>query len=801
MVKTMEFALEAGQSVLIENMENSIDAVIQPVYSRAIIKKGKTRYIRLGDKEFTLHNNFKLLMHTKLSNPHYPPEIQAECTLINFTVTEAGLEDQLLALVVKKERPDLAQQKEELIKQGNEFKIKLKQLEDDLLFRLANAQGDILENIELIENLEYSKKISTEIKEKVEIAKVTEVMINEASEAYRPAGSRGALVFFMMIELYKVHSFYKFSLDSFVIVVNRAIDIVAERMNPKKVAKEPGEEGGEAPEEEENKEEEQMTPRSLAKRVDALIDSITLQGFNYTRRGLLERHKLLVATMLCLRIMIRKKKIDEVEVGALIKKEVAIDVPNQSESLKFLPESIWPAIKGLESIKVFANLISSMESEALQWRKWYAEEKAEIAELPRQYKDISLFHRLLILRAMRPDRLSGALQQFVGENLGEEFVEQTPFDVFQLYNEMTAITPAFFVLFPGVDPTPDVERVGKSNGISIVDNTLINISMGQGQEDIAIKALHDCAKKGNWIMVQNVHLMQTWLKVFERNLEIIQEDIHPKFRCFISSEPPPLPEMETIPESILQNSVKVANEAPTDLKANIRRAFNMFDESHFERAISHKLPEFKAILFGLCMFHSLILGRKKFGCQGWSRNYNFNDGDLRICGDVIHNYLTKYEKVPYEDLRYIFGEIMYGGHITDGWDRRTNNTYLKVLIRPEILNGMQLTCAPGFKSPDPMKFDREAYRKYIEEKLPQEAPQMFGLHPNAEINYLTTFGESLFDYILQVQGGGSGSGGKKKEDVVKELIKKFSEQLPSNFSMLEINMRAKEKSPYVVVCI
>jgi dynein heavy chain len=102
---------------------------------------------------------------------------------------------------------------------------------------------------------------------------------------------------------------------------------------------------------------------------------------------------------------------------------------------------------------------------------------------------------------MRPDRLSGALQQFVGENLGEEFVEQTPFDVFQLYNEMTAITPAFFVLFPGVDPTPDVERVGKSNGISIVDNTLINISMGQGQEDIAIKALHDCAKKGNWIMV------------------------------------------------------------------------------------------------------------------------------------------------------------------------------------------------------------------------------------------------------------------------------------------------------------
>jgi dynein heavy chain len=96
-------------------MENTIDAVIQPVYSRAVIKKGRSKIIKMGDKELNLNDKFNLFMHTKLSNPHYPPEIQAECALINFTVTEAGLEDQLLSLVVKKERPDLAAQKEELI--------------------------------------------------------------------------------------------------------------------------------------------------------------------------------------------------------------------------------------------------------------------------------------------------------------------------------------------------------------------------------------------------------------------------------------------------------------------------------------------------------------------------------------------------------------------------------------------------------------------------------------------------------------------------------------------------------------
>lgn len=223
-------------------------------------------------------------------------------------------------------------------------------------------------------------------------------------------------------------------------------------------------------------------------------------------------------------------------------------------------------------------------------------------------------------------------------------------------------------------------------------------------------------------MFQNVHLMQTWMKTFERNFEIaVEAGAHDNFRCFVSSEPPGLPMQEIIPESILQNSLKVANEAAQDLKSNIRKAFSKFDESNFERAKTHKENEYKALLYGLCMFHSLILGRRKFGSQGWSRKYTFNDGDLRICGDILHNYLANYESVPYADLQYLFGEVMYGGHITDNWDRRTNNTYLLVLIRPEIMQKMNLTLAPGFRAPDPAKFNRKDYEQYVDQ-LPPEAP-------------------------------------------------------------------------------
>jgi len=148
-----------------------------------------------------------------------------------------------------------------------------------------------------------------------------------------------------------------------------------------------------------------------------------------------------------------------------------------------------------------------MEQDYLAWRRWYGDEKAESCEMPKAFRDISLFHRLLLLRAMRPDRLSGALTEYVTTSLGIDYIEAPAFDVFQMHKETNKITPVFFVLFPGVDPTPDVERVGAANGKSDSEGTFINISMGQGQEKIALNALNDAGKTGKWIMFQNVHLM------------------------------------------------------------------------------------------------------------------------------------------------------------------------------------------------------------------------------------------------------------------------------------------------------
>lgn len=154
----------AGKTVLIENIEESLDPTLDALLGRNL-KRGKL--VKLGDKEVEFNTNFRLILQTKLANPHYKPEMQAQTTLINFTVTRDGLEDQLLAEVVRAERPDLEELKAQLTKQQNDFKIMLKTLEDDLLSRLSSAGENILGDTALVENLEITKRTATEIEEKV----------------------------------------------------------------------------------------------------------------------------------------------------------------------------------------------------------------------------------------------------------------------------------------------------------------------------------------------------------------------------------------------------------------------------------------------------------------------------------------------------------------------------------------------------------------------------------------------------------------------------------------------------------
>ncbi|KAM6297472.1 dynein axonemal heavy chain 17 [Aegotheles albertisi] len=760
---TVERAVSEGQTLLIEDVGETLEPVLDHLLGRNTTKKG--RYIRIGDKEVEYHPRFRLILHTKYFNPHYKPEVQAQCTLINFLVTREGLEDQLLAAVVAKERPDLETLKANLTKSQNEFKIKLKELEDNLLARLSAAAGEFLNDTALVENLETTKRTAIEIEEKVKEAKVTEVEINVARENYRPAAERASLLYFILSDLNKINPIYQFSLKAFNGVFEKAIQ-------------------GTAPEDD------------IKQRVMNLTDEITYSVYTYTARGLFERDKLIFLAQVAFQVLALKKEVNPTELDFLLRFPAKAGV---TSPVDFLQSQGWGSIKVLSEMEEFRNLDSDIEGSAKRWKKFVESEVPEKEVFPKEWKNKSALQKLCMLRCMRPDRMTYAIRNFVEEKMGSKYVEGKSIDLSKVYEESSPSTPLFFILSPGVDPLKDVEALGRKLNFTIDNGRIHNVSLGQGQEAVAEQALELAATQGHWVILQNIHLVARWLGTLEKMLEQHSVGSHDDYRVFMSAEPAPSPESHIIPQGLLENAIKITNEPPTGMHANLHKALDLFTQDTLE--MCSKEIEFKCILFALCYFHAVVAERRKFGTQGWNRPYPFNNGDLTISVNVLYNYLEANPKVPWDDLRYLFGEIMYGGHITDDWDRRLCRTYLGEYIHEEMLEG-EVYLAPGFLIPPSL--DYKGYHEYINENLPPESPYLYGLHPNAEIGFLTVTSDRLFRTVLEMQpkesdaGGGSGV---SREEQVKAVLDEIIERLPEPFNMVEMMAKAEEKTPYVVVAL
>ena len=215
----VENCISQGKVLLVENVCEELDSFLESLLSRQFIRKGKS--IKLADREVDYDPGFRLIVHTKLANPHFRPELQAQATILNFTVTRDGLEEQLLAEVVRAEMPDLEKARAELVKQENDFKIALKGLEDDLLWRLSNAQGSFLSDTCLIESLEQTKSTANDIMQRAQEATKTAIAVNEVRELYRPAAARASLLFFTIGDLRQLNPIYQFSLKAFIGVFQR----------------------------------------------------------------------------------------------------------------------------------------------------------------------------------------------------------------------------------------------------------------------------------------------------------------------------------------------------------------------------------------------------------------------------------------------------------------------------------------------------------------------------------------------------------------------------------------------------
>lgn len=222
----LEFCMENGKPLVVEGVTKDVDPAFDPVLEKNIITRGRSQYIMLGEKQVQLDPAFRMYLITKLGNPKFSPELCAKTTIVDFSVTQKGLEEQLLSRVIQHEQRSLEEQKSKLIEEVNSSTILLQALDKQLLERLSASSGNLLDDVQLIGVLADTKTKAQEVKEKIEASSATEQIINKRREHYRPVATRGSVIYFVIVSMAAVNPMYQSSLAQFLqwsVAVNTAM--------------------------------------------------------------------------------------------------------------------------------------------------------------------------------------------------------------------------------------------------------------------------------------------------------------------------------------------------------------------------------------------------------------------------------------------------------------------------------------------------------------------------------------------------------------------------------------------------
>jgi dynein heavy chain 1 len=346
-----------------------------------------------------------------------------------------------------------------------------------------------------------------------------------------------------------------------------------------------------------------------------------------------------------------------------------------------------------------------------------------------------------------------SVKSFLRHVFDDRFVSIPELDLVKVIeSESNCKSPILFCSAPGHDASSKIEQLARK-----LNKRFLSIAIGSSEGfELVEKNFPTKIKTGEWLVLKNVHLAPTWLNELEKKLYSVEPDA--KFRLFLTMEFNP-----KIPANVLRLSRKFVFELPAGIKHSLIRSYS----NVLTPIKSERIPIERCRLhFLLAWFHAVIGERLRYVPIGWSKYYEFNESDQRCALDALDEWLDVFgkdkqnidpSKIPWDAIRTIISQSMYGGKIDNEYDLKILESLVKLYFNAKSYD----MSYPLFKTASnsntqmitiPEKKNNSAYMDWIENLPTTESPEWSGLPNNAEKLLRELESRRLITEINKIQG-------------------------------------------------
>ena len=447
-------------------------------------------------------------------------------------------------------------------------------------------------------------------------------------------------------------------------------------------------------------EENGLEPDSGA--VNDLVSQVTLGLFQMYHRGLGRNTKVVAGPVLCFSILVSEGVVSERDVSLLFgsafgyanvtREETRKVRENENPVRTYFTLGQWHAIKGVSdgSISDLGKLALSVIEDPKVWSDWAVLQEPELEDLPEPFEDASAFDRLLVVGAIRPDRLEAGIVNFTRESLGDTFVRDTDF-LTEFSAVIDAAGPGIPILYESaarLTLTEGVFMVARHRGYnpekirvlhfgSMSETRVVGPIADLGLVEQLRSVMEEARKDGLWLVLENIHVMNPiWFSDLQRLLFTpgggFARRARKDMQVFLSFEQVRSSNglhRVPLPTWLIRNSLKFIGSAAEGLPAVLDRTLSAVTEDQWVAS---------PLALGLAYLHAVFVVRERYLAVGWNDEHAFAVRDfvygLSLLSSVMANAADQ-SVVPYKLVRYLVTEIGYGGFMLDERDERTLNVY------------------------------------------------------------------------------------------------------------------------------